>query len=487
MGKQRTASAGAPRDDAAMWDEADWPSLRRTVRRLQCRIAKAVKEGRWNKVKALQHLLTRSRAAKLLAVRRVTSNQGRKTPGVDGVVWRGARVKGQATHSLRRRGYRPQPLRRIYIPKKSGTKKRPLSIPTMYDRAMQALYKLALTPVAETTADPNSYGFREGRRCADATAAGFNALAKPNSAPWILDADIQGCFDNIRKDWMLDHIPTDRRTLRQWLDAGYVENGHLYPTRKGTPQGGVISPTLMNMTLDGLEQAVLQAVPRRHRVNVVRYADDLIVTGKSRRLLEKTVRPALDAFLGERGLQLSDEKTAITHIKHGFEFLGQTFRKRAGTLHITPSEDSVTALLRKLGTIIRGHVHAPLPALVKQLNQALRGWGNYHRHVVAGDAFSRVNLYVYRQLWRMLRRRHSGKSSKWLIRRYWDTTGPHRVFVATAHTKKGQRAYRVLRLTSTNSQRYVKVRADANPYRPADAAYFRRRRQDSEATVRTLA
>ena len=486
MGKQKTASAGAPRDDADMWKRIDWSAARRTVRRLQCRIAKAVKEGRWNKVKALQHLLTRSWAAKCLAVRRVTSNKGRKTPGVDGVVWHGARVKGQATHSLRRRGYKPQPLRRIYIPKKSG-KKRPLSIPTMYDRAMQALHKLALAPVAETTADPNSYGFREGRRCADATAAGFNALAKPNSAPWILDADIQGCFDNIRKDWMLDHIPTDRRTLRQWLDAGYVENGHLYPTRKGTPQGGVISPTLMNMTLDGLEQAVLQAVPRRHRVNVVRYADDLIVTGKSRRLLEKTVRPALDAFLGERGLQLSDEKTAITHIKHGFEFLGQTFRKRAGTLHITPSNDSVMALLRKLGTLIRNHVNAPMPALVKQLNQALRGWGNYHRHVVAGAAFSRVNLYVYRQLWRMLRRRHSGKSSKWLIRRYWDTTGPHRVFVATAHTKKGQRAYRVLRLTSTNSQRYVKVRADANPYRPADAAYFRRRRQDSEATVRTLA
>jgi len=286
---------------------------------------------------------------------------------------------------------------------------------------------------------------------------------------------------------MLEHIPTDQRTLRQWLEAGYVEDGHLYPTRKGTPQGGVISPTLMNMTLDGLEQAVHQAVPRRHRVNVVRYADDLIVTGKSRRLLEETVRPALDAFLGERGLQLSDEKTAITHIKHGFAFLGQTFRKHAGTLHITPSNDSVMALVRKLGILIRSHVNAPMPALVKQLNQALRGWSNYHRHVVAGDAFSRVNLYVYRQLWRMLRRRHPGKSWKWLCRTYWDTTGPYRAFVVTAPTRKGPRAYRVLHLTSTNSQRYVKVRAHANPYRPEDAAYFARRRNDRGAAVRTLA
>jgi len=204
---------------------------------------------------------------------------------------------------------------------------------------------------------------------------------------------------------MLDYIPMDRRTLRQWLDAGYVENGHLYPTRKGTPQGGVISPTLMNMTLDGLEQAVLQAVPRRHRVNVVRYADDLIVTGKSRRLLEKTVRPALDAFLAECGLQLSHEKTAITHIKHGFNFLGHTLRKRAGTLHITPSIDSVMALRRKVGNLIRTHVSAPMPALVKKLNQALRGWGNYHRHVDASAIFARLDHYVYQQLWRMLRRR----------------------------------------------------------------------------------
>ncbi len=487
MGKQWTASAGAPRDDADVWKRIDWSAARRTVRRLQCRIAKAVKEGRWNKVKALQHLLTRSRAAKCLAVRRVTSNKGRKTPGVDGVVWRGARVKGQAAQSLRRRGYKPQPLRRIYIPKKSGNKKRPLSIPTMHDRAMQALYKLALAPVAETTADPNSYGFREGRRCADAIAAGFNALAKPNSAPWILDADIQSCFDNIRHDWMLDHMPMDQRTLRQWLEAGYVEDGHLYPTRKGTPQGGVISPTLMNMTLDGLEQAVHQAVPRRHRVNVVRYADDLIVTGKSCRFLQEAVRPALDAFLDERGLHLSDEKTAIAHIKNGFAFLGQTFRKHAGILHITPSSDSVTALLPKLGTIIRNHVHAPLPPLVKQLNQALRGWGNYHRHVVAGDAFARVNLYVYRQLWRMLRRRHPGRSKKWLTQRYWDTTGPARIFVATARTRQGESTYSVMRLASDNSQRYVKVRAHANPYRPEDAAYFQRRRKDTDAATRNVA
>ena len=200
------------------------------------RIAKAVKENKHGKVKTLQYLLTNSFYAKLLAVKRVTSNKGKKTPGVDGVLWKGARAKWRAACSLRRRGYKSQPLRWIYIPKKNG-KKRPLSIPVMTDRAQQALHKLALAPVAETTADGNSYGFREGRSCADAIQAGFNALSKPNSATWVLEADIKGCFDNISMEWMLENIPMDKVILCKWLTAGYVEDGITYPSRKGTPQG----------------------------------------------------------------------------------------------------------------------------------------------------------------------------------------------------------------------------------------------------------
>ncbi len=294
VGRQRTASAGAPTDGAAQWQGINWDLARREVRRLQMRIAKAVQEGRWNRVRALQHLLTNSLYAKALAVKRVTSNKGKKTPGVDGVLWKSARARVQAMFSLQRRGYRPQPLRRIYIPKKNG-KKRPLSIPTMKDRAMQALYKLALAPVAETTADRNSYGFREARSCADAIAAGFNALNKPNSATWVLEGDITGCFDNIAPEWMLGNIPMDKEVLRKWLQAGYIEKNRLYPARKGTPQGGIISPTLANMTLDGLERVIRDAVPWRSRANFVRYADDFIITGKSRRLLETRVKPVVEA------------------------------------------------------------------------------------------------------------------------------------------------------------------------------------------------
>jgi RNA-directed DNA polymerase len=408
---QMTAvAAGAPKDDAAKWAQIDWYRAHREVRRLQIRIAKAVKEGRWNKVKSLQHRLTHSFYAKLWAVKRVTSNKGKKTPGVDGVLWRGARAKWRAAQSLRRRGYQPQPLRRIYIPKKNK-KLRPLSIPCMVDRAMQALHKLALAPVAETLADRNSYGFREGRRCADAIDAGFKALSKPNSATWVFEGDIQGCFDNICPKWMLKNIPMDRIVLRKWLRTGYIEQGKWYPGRKGTPQGGVISPTIANMVLDGMEEAIKASLPRRRcRVNFIRYADDFIVTAKSKTLIVKYIRPAIERFLAERGLQLSEEKTVITHIKDGFTFLGQTFRKTGNVLRITPAKEGVLALRAKVGELIRKHVSAPMPVLIKKLNQSLRGWGNYHRHVVASEAFSRIDTYVYEQLWRMLRRRLRNKS-----------------------------------------------------------------------------
>ena len=309
---------GAPGELTQGWKAIDWHKARAEVRRLQMRIAKAVKDKKQSKVNALQRLLTRWFYAKALAVKRVTSNKGKRTPGVDGRLWKSARAKMQAVFRLRQPGYRAQPLRRVYIRKKSG-KLRPLSIPTIFDRAMQALYTLALAPVAETTADRNSYGFREGRRCADAVAAAFHALSKPNSATWVREADISGCFDNISHQWILEYIPMETRILTQWLSAGYVEDGIAYPTRKGTPQGGIISPTIMNMTRDGLEQAVRRAVPRRVRVNVVRYADDFIVTATSRQLLEKHVIPAVTRFLAERGLTLSEEKSQIVYIRDGSE------------------------------------------------------------------------------------------------------------------------------------------------------------------------
>ena len=481
--KQMTAQkAGALGDSAGWWNSIDWKKAQREVRRLQVRIAKAVKENRWNRVRSLQHLVTHSFYAKLLAVKRVTSNKGKKSPGVDGVLWRGVRAKWRAACSLRRRGYHPQPLRRIYIEKKNG-KLRPLSIPTMHDRAQQALYKLGLSPVAETRADKNSYGFREGRSCADAVACAFNALSKPNSAPWVLEGDIKGCFDSISFDWMMKNIPMDKVVLHKWLRAGYVENGIRYPTRKGVPQGGIISPTISNMVLDGIEETVRCAVPRRCRINFIRYADDFIITGKSRTILGEAIQPVVEGFLRERGLELSPEKTLITRIKDGFTFLGQTFRKHGRVLHIKPAPEGVHALMEKVGTVIRQHVGAPMPALIKELNAILRGWANYHRHVVASEAFKRIDTYVFEELRRMVRRRHSNKSVKWRINRYWSAAGRN-VFAVWAKTaRSGKKLYQVLRLSSLGIRRYVKIKADANPYLPEYAGYFWRRRNKKDSKL----
>jgi RNA-directed DNA polymerase len=477
MGKQKMAvKAGAPINNAHEWQSINWKTVHKQVRRLQVRIAKAVLENRWNKVRALQYMLTRSLVAKLWAIKRVTSNKGKKTPGIDGVLWQGAGAKRQAIHSLCRRGYHAQPLKRIYIPKKNG-KKRPLSIPTMKDRAMQALYKLALSPVAETLADSHSYGFRECRACADAVAALFNFLSKPNSATWVLEADITGCYDNISKEWLMANIPMDKVILKKWLDAGYVEEGITYPSRKGTPQGGIISPTLANMTLDGLEKVVKSAVPRRKRVNFVRYADDFVITGKSKYLLEQYVRPAVEKFLAERGLTLSEEKTVITYIRNGFTFLGQSFRKHGRVLHITPAIEGVLALKRKVGEIIRKHVSAPMPVMIKKLNETLRGWANYHRHVVASEAFRCIDTYVFEELWRMLRRRHSNKSKKWLFMKYWTASGRDHIFAVKAKSAKGvEKIYQVVRTSAIGIKRHIKIKAAANPYLPEYARYIWERR-----------
>jgi len=281
---------------------------------------------------------------------------------------------------------------------------------------------------------------------------------------------------------MLDHIPLDREVLRKWLRAGYVENGINYPTRKGTPQGGIISPTLANMTLDGMEQTVIRAVPRRSRVNFIRYADDFIVTGKSKRILKTMVKPAIEEFLAKRGLTLSEEKTAITHIRDGFTFLGQSLRKHNKTLHITPAKEGVQLLVRKVGTLTRKYKSAPIVVLIKKHNEVLGGWAYYHRHVVSTRAFGYVDTYVFCQLWRMLRRRHSNKSKGWLIKRYWTASGRKWVFSIRKKIKSKLRLYQVVKVSSIGIKRHVKIKAHANPYLQQYAAYFWRRRSVKGAT-----
>jgi RNA-directed DNA polymerase len=271
--------AGAAPDRAIDWHSINWKKVYRTVRRLQARIVKAVREGRWNKVKSLVYLLTHSYSGRALAILRVISNSGAKTPGVDGVVWKTPADKSAAFNKLRRHGYQPQPLRRVYILKSNG-KQRPLGIPVIIDRAMQALYLLGLDPIAECLADGHSYGFRLERNCADALEQCFNVLGRPHSPCWILEADIKACFDRISHDWLLKHVTMDRELLRKWLKVGFLEKHVWFATTEGTPQGGILSPVLANRALDGLQRLLeerfmdTQSRQREHKVHLVRYADD---------------------------------------------------------------------------------------------------------------------------------------------------------------------------------------------------------------------
>ena len=460
------------------WKDIDFSKCERKVRKLQVRIAKAQKEGRYNKVKALQHLLTTSFEAKVLAVRKVTSNKGKRTAGVDHDKWNTDAKKIKAVSSLKRRGYKALPLKRVNIPKSNG-KMRPLGIPTMKDRAMQALYLMALEPVTETEADANSYGFRRYRSTADAIDALHRWLSKDYSPQWILEGDIKGCFDHISHEWLLDNVRIDKQILEKWLKSGVVFNRLLQPTTEGTP-------TLANATLDGMEKMLKEKYKARYvdgklyhpKVNLVRYADDFIVTADKRETLEE-IKAMLTDFLGKRGLTLSEEKTLITHIDVGFDFLGFNVRKYKGTLLIKPSKKCQKRLTEKLHEVIfKRNKAVKQQDLIEQLNPVLRGWGNYYSHVVSKEVFSRIDHIVVNQLKRWSYRRHTKKSRKWIKGKYFIKDGKRDWIFGFKYEDNGRKAiFAMMKLSDIPIRRHIKVKCEANPFDPTWDTYFERRKQ----------
>lgn len=456
---------GAPSTQNWNWESICWKTVQYRVNKLQLRIAKATRLGRHRKARALQWLLTHSFYAKLLAVKRVTQNKGKNTPGVDRVVWRSSRQKMSAVKMLKRRGYHPQPLRRIHIPKKNG-KSRPLGIPTMVDRSQQALHLLALEPIEEI----------EGERSAlDAIAQCFIILSRKGSAKWILEGDIKSCFDKISHQWLLSHVKMDKLVLSQWLKAGYIEKEVFHHTNRGTPQGGIISPTVANIALDQFEEALKAISKPGEKIHLVRYADDWVCTAASKEILTQKVLPTAIKFLKERGLELSTEKTKITHIDDGFDFLGFNIRKYNNKLLIKPSKKGVKLFLKKIRKIIHQKRADKTEELIALLNPKIRGWVNYYRYSVAKNVFCYIDHNIFKSLWKWARRRHPNKPAKWVKGKYFIRSGRRdwRFF----GKEKGKKNDNILLNVagSTHIKRYVKVKAEATPYKPEFKEYFYKR------------
>lgn len=465
---------------AYQWETMDWHKIEYDVNRLQSRIAKAIANGKKNKAKRLQYLLTHSFSAKAYAVRKVTTNRRKNTSGIDKILWTTSASKMKAVLQLSDKHYKAKPLRRVYIAKKNKKKKRPLGIPTMYDRAMQTLYALALEPIAETTGDTVSFGFRRERSAKDACEQIFCVLARHCSPQWILEGDIKGCFDNINHEWLIENIPMDKRIMKQFLKSGFFYKGKFFPTESGSPQGGAISSIYANMTLDGLEKLIQDKYHRnskrnienhyraKTKVNLIRYADDFVITANSLETAQEIKNLVYD-FLHERGLQLSEEKTVITHIHTGFDFLGWTFRKFKDKLIVKPSKASMKSLIKKLSTVILKEGKASTQdEIIRRLNQIIRGFTNYHKHTVASKAFSYINNTLYLLLLKWAKHRHPNKGAWWRLNKYW-----HRkrekpwVFMTDKNT--------LINLRTIPIVRHLNLNLSKNPF--LDRDYFNDRKQ----------
>lgn len=468
------------------WKHINWRKLERRVFKLQKRIYKASRRGDVKAFRRLQKTLMNSWGAKCLSVRRVTQdNQGKKTAGVDGVKSLSPEARLKLVAKLKPNS-KVKPTRRVWIPKPGTDEKRPLGIPVMNDRALQALFKLALEPEWEARFEPNSYGFRPGRSCHDAVEAIFKAIMlKPK---YVLDADIAKCFDRIDHEALLRKLntfPTIRRQVRAWLKAGVMDGKQLFPTSEGTPQGGVISPLLANIALHGMEERIKQysetlkgrKLDNRSNLSLIRYADDFVILHKDITVVQRC-REIISEWLIDMGLELKPDKTRLTHTlneyeseKPGFNFLGFNIRQwKLGKYHskkgfktiITPSKEKQKIHYDRVVSIIDDHKAAPQMALISRLNPVITGWSNYYSAAVSKVIFADLDNFMYPKLKAWAQHRHPKKSGGWVSNKYWQTIGGDNWVFATK--QEGKNPMRLRSHTETKIIRHVKVKGDASPY-----------------------
>ena len=476
------------------WHSINWHKLERRVYKLQKRIYQASNRGDVKAVRRLQKTLMKSWSARALSVRRVTQdNTGKKTAGVDGVKSLSPAARLKLVNNLKL-GSKVSPTRRVWIPKPGEEEKRPLGIPTMKDRALQALVLLALEPEWEARFEPNSYGFRAGRSCLDAIEAIFGAIRlKPK---YVLDADIAKCFDRINHEALLiklNTFPTIRRQIRAWLKGGVIDDKQLFPTSEGTPQGGVISPLLANIALHGMEERIKQfgetidlkdhrgrqqaKRDKRRSISLIRYADDFVILHEDLTVVQRC-REIISLWLKGMGLELKPSKTRLAHTlnqyeqeKPGFDFLGFTIQQYpVGKYHsnqgfktiITPSKQKQKVHYDQIASIIESHKSAPQAALIKRLNPIIRGWANYYAAVVSKVAYADIDHLMYQKLSTWAKRRHPRKNGGWVAKKYWQSIDGNNWVFATRNERTNP--LRLLRHAETQIVRHVKVKGESSPY-----------------------